>query len=313
LNFRWERGLAIAPSDLPVNPGSMNLLVGCVPERLSDWSKPAMILGHRNDESTVARMLGEFVDEESGFVYAGWFGDSLYIPITINESYSDMFRVVFAKLAEDMEPLSEADKEKRRQAAREANQAKFIEACLGQKEKHLARLSDQFAEREKKMAKLRAEFIELVRQIDDDQAQITALRAMNADWREGFLQSWQLIMQNAKVESASVVENTLSVKTKKICCYCQRSGRSYELGRFDIVIDLTGKSSVRMINRDKKVGGNDAPHVHAGSPCLGNAAVPITEALAQLELPAVVEISVAYLETLNDDRGLSSEWREVTS
>lgn len=52
--------------------------------------------------------------------------------------------------------------------------------------------------------------------------------------------------------------------------WCENYGKKYYIGKFKVVVDLSGKVKMHNIVLEKRVDDNDHPHICAGIPCLGN-------------------------------------------
>jgi hypothetical protein len=109
------------------------------------------------------------------------------------------------------------------------------------------------------------------------------------------------------VESISVVNNTVIVRTPTLKAIDPKTGAQHEIGKFNIVIDLGGKNyAVHWFNIDRRVDGYkkamNAPYVFAdGSACLSEITQSMLELTARLELAVVVDLATQFIENVGND------------
>lgn len=145
------------------------------------------------------------------------------------------------------------------------------------------------------------------------------------------------IKQIPKVKDVEYGDNgELVVYTTMLDCVSDKTGDVYEIGEFEIHLNLNilnsgggtdGNSYIKWFNQTHKIDGYsenmNAPHVYAdGRACMGNASVPMVELLTSMELVAAIGFAISFVENANesDEAGkylanwpLKSEIQEGTS
>lgn len=123
-----------------------------------------------------------------------------------------------------------------------------------------------------------------------------------AERRDRLAAEFESLKSAPHVESVCVVGSTVIVKTDLLTASDPKTNHDHEIGRFTILIDLSGKNGVvRWFNRDKRVdgfkAGMNAPNVLAdGAPCLCDTLQPMAELTARLELTVVVDLAIQHIE-----------------
>ncbi|MDZ4836187.1 MAG: hypothetical protein SGJ27_20610 [Candidatus Melainabacteria bacterium] len=111
----------------------------------------------------------------------------------------------------------------------------------------------------------------------------------------------------ANVESVSVRDAWIVVTTANLYCLNPSSGVKYDIGKFEIQINAK-EHTIRWLNQTRRVNGFHAPHVNGeGLACMGNTKELFPMLLKKQEYASVVQIAIAFVETVNVDDNWGSQ------
>lgn len=113
------------------------------------------------------------------------------------------------------------------------------------------------------------------------------------------------LTQLANVVGVKVEGDKIVVSTDVLYCVHPKTHVRYEIGAFDIHIDIS-RSIVQWVNKTRKVAGGsgqmNAPHVDPhGNACLGNTKDLFPQLIHKREFASVVQLAIAFVEAVNVD------------
>lgn len=159
--------------------------------------------------------------------------------------------------------------------------------------------SAERARAEADLCNIPAELAELSRRFVTLQRRLLAanqrLRVVTGSADEVAAAEMARLIQMEGVVRLDVGSYQLNVETRPICV--EYAGRRFDLGRFRIVLDLTGEVRIESLDKLGPKPYWDHPHIQAGLPCLGNLREGVLKLIADYELGLAVQVLMDFLNT----------------
>jgi hypothetical protein len=254
------------------------------------------------------------IDEASDYCVAELVGNNLIVFHKLYghadadfEIYAALLdRVVAARQMSLEQRL--ALRQERLKKALEKSRAAYVQFCSKKRDKELAEGKAQMNEARTTVEASRRRYTEAIRAFEDLHQQIAFLENDTTELAQKSKEEFDELLAWPKVEGARISDaGSLSVFTDVLYCDDPRTGKTHEIGKFRIVIDMVG-GEVRWYNLTRLVKGYDslmfnAPHVDGnGKGCLGTAKTAIAEMIAHYEFVALVSLAIQFIESVNVDR-----------
>lgn len=244
---------------------------------------------------------GRIIADENGFPIAELIGDNLYILLTLVREGSRLEALLFARFLHEVRSLI---KMQGQDALSTHDQNMFMAQA-----QHLL---------QKTAADVKAADDDLARLNEKVRASGDALSkelTMARYTERGFYQLYDTLdlelgaefdhMLNVrKVLDVKVTDTSMTATTDLIYCVDTRTGKTHELGAFEITFPFNSTKAIRWRNLTRRVEGfrtnYNAPHVNAnGLACLGNVQDVFPKLLANREYSTALQLAIAFLESVD--------------
>jgi hypothetical protein len=227
--------------------------------------------------------------EHEGKILARLIGSTIYFLFSANDELEPIVNAVLQVLIP-----------KAKEAADKSQLKQFKNAVSLAIEKRVDEYKDRIEENEEESQKLERQILNLHRQIDTDKQAYKALDGTKGQWKKKAEREFEYLQrltdnlyQSIRVDGEKLIAKTYEVSINY-------DGSSYEIGEFEIKIDLpTGDLDIK--NLTHEVDGYEHPHISGGKPCLGNIGNGVIRMLAEFELFGALQIIHRFLHSYNPD------------
>ena len=151
----------------------------------------------------------------------------------------------------------------------------------------------------------RRQYMEAIRSMEELTQQIGFLENDTVELAKKSGEEFDELLAWPKVIGARLVDaGVLSVFTDFLYCDDPRTGKTHEIGKFRIAINMVS-GEIRWYNMTRLIAGHEgrlfnAPHVDAnGAGCLGTARTAMAEMIAHYEFTALVSLAIQFVESVN--------------
>jgi hypothetical protein len=129
--------------------------------------------------------------------------------------------------------------------------------------------------------------------LDQHRQQLQA-QANNPQYIKQVTEEYEVLLASPHVRSLAIDGERVELCTDAIHV------QGVHVGSFSVIVDFSAKT-LRIINRTRPLGDGaarfDHPHVRAGVPCLGNIAGPVADLIASRDLPRLIPLIIAFLQS----------------
>lgn len=262
-------------------------------------------------------------DGATGYVAGELVGHNLLVhfdPIYLTgENQTGVFRALLEATVEKLKLVNRPAKKRDRMKVKSAKQL-YVDACAGRKQTLLDSLRQSLEQSEQQLAKTRTQLVQLIRDTKDIRTQLQHIEQDGVGLRSRFEAEYDQLVAMKKIKKITVDEHKqIMVETEPLYCYSNYYKKTYDIGRFRITIDTTGKKNVHWRNLTRRVRGYmegmQAPHIWPeGNACYGSAESSFIEALAAHDYLTVIQLAILFVESVNesDSAGIHINcWPEV--
>lgn len=185
--------------------------------------------------------------------------------------------------------------------------ASYIKLCSDRHAKRKADLEKTIIERKGQMEATRGHLLDYANKLFEAEVAMAGIKKLGPEDTTRYEKEYDSLLKIAKVKGVFVKGTMIQIITDLIYATDPRSGALYEIGAFRLEIN-TKTGGLFMFNTTRRVNGMrakmHAPHVFPeGNPCMGNFQAIVTNLVAQREFSALVQMSIAYLESVNVSDG----------
>lgn len=170
----------------------------------------------------------------------------------------------------------------------------LADALAGQR----AALEGELAEISAQIAELSRRLVALDRRLPACVRRLEALRRWS-DLEAFAAAELERLCSLPAVQAVAIEDSTLLVVTEPIELTWE--GRTYRLGRYRLVLDLTGDVRIESLDRLGPRAGWDHPHIQGGLPCLGNLREGVLKLIAEYELALATQVLLDFLTSYQPD------------
>lgn len=169
---------------------------------------------------------------------------------------------------------------------------KYLKICKSDRTANASFLSKKLEKLQSEIQKYKTAMIKKIREAEAIRRKLNTGRRNST---QNDAENFNAILKMKKVAGISVVGRDVVVHTKTIYCMDRI------IGEFDIVIE---NDDIRFFNQTRRVDGyeNSMNHPHVwcnGEACLGNISPSFVELLSVRDYPALVMLSIQFLEHVN--------------
>jgi len=214
---------------------------------------------------------------------------------TCNEGSQEILRRIFREAARIHQEGYKRDTEEIK--------ARYVKACSARAHKEESRLMQEASSLKEQIAGYQKDLVKSLRLHQEYSHELDNFNSYKKELGQKLSKEFDNLLKVPKVRSVDWRGNCMTVETDLLHVIHPETGDQHEIGAFKLVIDerVTG---VRFYNLTRKVQGYEAgmngPHLFSdGRPCLGNMDAVIPQLVANYEWSALVQICIAFVETVN--------------
>lgn len=301
----------------PVEDGeTFNIWIWTGRKRLRSDHMPARLFGHNvycaqggYDVPDNTGLL--IVDPETGHHVGEIYGNNLYVfhDMIHDGARQDNLDIFQAILKEATVLLGETEEERAARIAQQArdrqarSKAVFVKMITSSRDRRIADARERVKRTASQIEDYRRALVELIRDIDNDNAIIASLMSSAPD-ASAVAREFDTLLDHPKVTRIEAVgSTTFHVFTSVLNCRHPRTGDLHEIGAFRIEVNFE-RATIRWFNLTRQVDGHNrnmqAPHIfESGNPCLGNMEKVMADLLAAYELHAIIMMAISFVEEVN--------------
>lgn len=194
---------------------------------------------------------------------------------------------------------------------------KYAETCVECADEARDQLDGLIADRAREVAEARGSYIRELRALEALRRRRMKKQDLKA-LRIKKVAEFQKLSEFHGVNAVRLEGDYLAIETQPIICTNPRTKSRHLMGRYIIKVpfdSFDSENDVNILNLDGTHDGFHHPHVNGdGWPCLGNIDSAVAECLGTGDVPTLVTLMVAYLETMNpddDNAGDLRHWPEA--
>jgi hypothetical protein len=284
----------------PVEDGNFRIFLHSSPIGAPCMVAPEQVWGHRmlkRETAFAPSAHGLPLIDDTGFIVGEIVGRNLYLHMHYVHFGAKMEAALAAKLLLEVrkELQGAADADNGVIARKVADH--YVQECTRQFQAGKAKKVSAAD-----LATSQAAFHEHLRGALLEEFDLLRLQAAPA---EEIGREFDELTQLANVVGVKVEGDKIVVSTDVLYCTHPKSHVIYEIGAFDIHIDIS-RSIVQWVNKTRKVAGGsgqmNAPHVDPhGNACLGNTKDLFPQLIHKREFASVVQLAIAFVEAVNVD------------
>ena len=264
---------------ITTNGGSL-LLISQVPE---DYEKTIF-----DDEGNLLAVI-----EKRQIVYTAFSIDKMQN----TKDNKDFLSAFFEKLKK--EGFAPIDRKSRNKNERKAIQG-WLARIVNQK---LSKAKSRLVDAESATAEFQRRFIEQLRLVDQTNKEIKTLekdKKNTSDIKELFSK----LFQNPKIKRIwhDKKSDLLCFETVPLKIESCKTGKTYDIGRYKIMIGLDGRIIADTLDANKAlIEDIQHPHVHSKRICWGNIGESVSKLMADWKIDVVLMLTIRLLERYNSD------------
>jgi hypothetical protein len=189
----------------------------------------------------------------------------------------------------------------------------YVELCRIRLEKLRESARNLAAPRHGELRKAALKFVELTRRA-------TFAGMSDEELRSKIRQEMEQIRENPKVSEVRAVVGGIVVQTRDLLVTDPATNSEINLGKFTIWMRLeTDNPEILWFNQMRRVDGKikkgmNAPYVFAdGHASVGDASQPMLDLIARLELSALADLAVQFIENIDEEQALNVDLKHWQS
>ncbi len=228
-------------------------------------------------------------------------GNNLFIFPPLHYTDFEKATEIFAKIIEQVAIWLSLDNETRSTQEAEYRRRLFLLAALSTTVSERDAVQADVARFETQIRQFGERAVINLRTYQDAKKKLVTLMDSSLQ-RENCGREFDSLLRNIKIKKIAIEDQVLRVYTHCLFCKDPRTGKTHELGRFEIRIDQ--EDGISFFNLTRRVcgmeSGMQAPHVFSGgNACWGNAEELVQELLQKGEFEALIAYCIQYLESVN--------------
>ena len=230
--------------------------------------------------------------------YAEVVGNTVYVLFDLphtpcgcgytRELLAEVLRQASRYLDLSARPLPEFDPEEGR--------ARYARGFAASNERRERRLQQEIAEYDAIVRERMRDLADATRKRQAIAAEQATISGVDPDALRG---AFDTIRAFPGLSEATATSDHLRVFTENITI--RHEDATYNIGEFEMRIPFNSSDQILLINRTRKIGGFDHPHVNEGKPCWGNTKSIVSSLLGTGRMLDLIQLLLVYLNSYSDE------------